>query len=313
MSALVSPRGDLEDWLAWRRQGIGGSDAAAICGLDPWRGPYSVWLDKVEGTGQEESEAMRWGLLLEDVVAGEFERRCGHLVVDRQQRRIHPQREWMRATIDGLVADGEGSILGLYEGKCSAQISDWQHGVPERYQLQVQHNLEVCGLDRAWVAVLLRGNELRWFEVARDDEVIAALLQIEEVFWRRVEARTPPPVDGSEATATALRSAFRTSEPAAVELPPAVAELVAERQAAAELKRAAEERMRAAENALMAALGDAEVGTHEGRVIVTWRSVERSTLDTKALAAAHPEIAAAFTRPSRYRRLGFPGRGKEEE
>jgi putative phage-type endonuclease len=59
-----------EDWLKHRNKGIGGSDVSAICGLNPWRSPLSVYLEK---TGQieaaEENEAMRWGTLLEPVVA----------------------------------------------------------------------------------------------------------------------------------------------------------------------------------------------------------------------------------------------------
>ena len=50
------------EWLELRRRGIGGSDAAAVCGLDPWRSPFEVWLDKT-GLFVDETagEAVRWG------------------------------------------------------------------------------------------------------------------------------------------------------------------------------------------------------------------------------------------------------------
>ena len=68
---LEMPR---DEWLELRRQGIGGSDAAAILGLNPWKTPMDVWLEK---TGEftrddEENEQMYWGTVLEAVVAEEF-------------------------------------------------------------------------------------------------------------------------------------------------------------------------------------------------------------------------------------------------
>ena len=35
------------EWLEERRKGIGGSDAAAVAGLNPWRSAAAVYLDKV--------------------------------------------------------------------------------------------------------------------------------------------------------------------------------------------------------------------------------------------------------------------------
>jgi putative phage-type endonuclease len=66
-----------DEWLAARRTGIGGSDIAAILGLSPWRTPLDVYRDKVDGAEQPETEAMRWGRLLEDVIAREYAVRAG--------------------------------------------------------------------------------------------------------------------------------------------------------------------------------------------------------------------------------------------
>ena len=70
-----------EEWLEWRRRGIGGSDAAAVAGLNRWRSPMQVWLEKtgqIEGSG--DNEAMYWGRILEDIIADEFSRRTGKRV-----------------------------------------------------------------------------------------------------------------------------------------------------------------------------------------------------------------------------------------
>ena len=49
-----------EEWLAIRKKGIGGSDAGAICGLNPYASPMNVYLDKTtEESDSEDNEAMR--------------------------------------------------------------------------------------------------------------------------------------------------------------------------------------------------------------------------------------------------------------
>src|SRR3972149_1138900 len=62
-----------EEWLGERRQGIGGSDAAAVLVLNPYMGPVAVYNDKI-GIGSEvvETEAMKWGRKLEPFVADAF-------------------------------------------------------------------------------------------------------------------------------------------------------------------------------------------------------------------------------------------------
>ena len=36
-----------DEWLAYRRYGIGGSDAAAILGISPWRTARDLYYDKL--------------------------------------------------------------------------------------------------------------------------------------------------------------------------------------------------------------------------------------------------------------------------
>jgi len=308
MSSLV--RGKDVDWLEWRRHGIGGSDAAAIAGLSPWRSQFALWLIK---TGQlrddaEESEAMRWGTLLEPVICDEFERRNELAVVDRQTCVEDPYEPWRRVTLDGLVVSpSDRSLpLGIYEGKTTSTLRyglDWSEGLPDHYALQVQHALSVTAQARAWVTCLVGGQRLRVFEVQRDEDVIELLLRFERTFWARVEGRLgPPPVDGSVHTTAAIREALRASTPGkAVELP---AELAPTLKALVEAKSAikvAEGWAREAQNALMVSMGDAEVAYLDGREVVTWREHEEHRLDQKALREAEPALAERYTRTSTVR------------
>src|SRR5690606_24085021 len=111
---LVPTRGmDREEWLQARRRGIGGSDAAVIAGVDPFRSPIRLWMEK-RGEIQEEpaGEAAEWGLLLEPVIAAEFERRTGKRVRRRNAILQHPEHEWMLANIDREIV-GEDAILEI--------------------------------------------------------------------------------------------------------------------------------------------------------------------------------------------------------
>ena len=294
------------DWLAWRREGIGASDAAAILGLSPWASPMTVWLDK---TGQlpdrEPSEAMAWGSILEGIIADEFERRTGLIVASRQLAVTHPEHEWMRATLDGMVyARPGGQALGVLETKNTSRARDWESGPPPHVVSQVQHQLAVSGLPKAWVAVLIGGNELRWWEVARDERTITDLIDAEARFWVRVLDRTPPSVDGSEVTAAAIRAAF--SEPvenSSTDLPAHAVEIAAEYHLAAAAEKVAAQRKQEAANALTSMLAEAQVGFVGEQKVASWPIIRAKALDEKALAAAHPDIHARFVVERTYRRL----------
>lgn len=62
-----------EEWLRLRKTGIGGSDAGAVCGMNPYSSPAKVFQDKVSDAVSElDSEAVRQGNDLEDYVARRF-------------------------------------------------------------------------------------------------------------------------------------------------------------------------------------------------------------------------------------------------
>ena len=82
MKKLVSTIGMTEDvWLSYRKKGIGGSDAGAVCGLNPYRSAMAVYLDKTtEEVEKVDSEAMRQGREFEDYVARRFMEATGKKV-----------------------------------------------------------------------------------------------------------------------------------------------------------------------------------------------------------------------------------------
>lgn len=175
-----------EEWRAARRLGVGGSDVGAVMGLNKWKSPLEVWLEK---TGRAEppdlsgKESVEWGCRLEPLIAEKFAEMHPEYRVRRKNcTMVSSERPWARANIDReLVGDGRGILEVKTAGARSAD--DWVFGPPAHYEAQVQHYLSVTGWDFAWVAVLIGGQEYREYRVERDEEDIAAIDAAVDSFW----------------------------------------------------------------------------------------------------------------------------------
>lgn len=306
---------DRADWLAARRRGIGGSDAAAICGQDRWRSPFEVWLDKTAAPGlhDEDNEAMEWGRRLEPIVRAAAAERTGLTIKPVTAMLAHPEREWQIANIDGLARQLPGEP-GVYEGKTAGlwSASEWADDqVPAAYLLQGQHYLAVTGLAWLLYAVLIGGQrlELRW--VDRDDELIGHLTALEAEFWQRVIDRTPPDPDGSKACTELLARLYdvKAGTVFVVDHVDAVEDLLVERVDAKKALAAASDTADAAENRLKVLIGEHEIAqAPDGRVLFTWKQVKQARVDVKALQEERPDLVDSFTYTSTHRRFHVPKR-----
>lgn len=284
------PIGDMprEKWLEERRKGIGGSDAAAIVGLNPWATPYTVYMDKLGLLPEkEDSEAMRQGRDLEEYVAQRFTEQTGKRVQRcnyMAHSRLYP---FARADIDRRVV---GENAGL-ECKVTATLDIGQfHGVefPERYYAQCVHYLAVTGADRWYLAVLVLGKEFHVYTLERDEAEIAALMAAEADFWKLVENQTPPDVSGMDADTEAVGKVYSDSDGESIELfgmeecfrrlEVAEATLKVAKQTKDEILNQIKERMKTAEQGSCAGFS------------CTWKTQERRALDLKALREDYPDI-----------------------
>lgn len=292
-----------EDWLKWRRCGIGGSDVAAIAGLSKYRSPIGVWLDK---TGQiepdEAGEATYWGTLHEELIAQEFMKRTGLKVRRRNQMLQHSKYPWMLANLDRVVV-GESAFL---ECKTASEYlkSSWEADkVPDAYMLQIQHYLAVTDLPYCYIAVLIGGNKFRHQRVDRDNELIDYIITIEHDFWQLVAKRTPPEVDGSDASTELLNRLYPSADPGSVILLPDEAEvLLKQYDEAKENLEHWENRKEESENKIKLLMENSEIAVLGDRK-VTWKSVTSNRIDSKSLKKAHPDLYVQFTNRSESRRF----------
>lgn len=298
-----------EEWLAERRTGIGGSDAAAVLGLSPWATPLTVWLDKTgRAEPKDETESMRIGTELEDYVARSYSRETGRKV-QRFTKTVHDG--CLLGNFDRLVVP-EGKKVASHGAtvrtdtllECKTTSRSWDDGVPIHYQIQVQHYLGLVPcLAFADVAVLFLGRkQFGVYRLVRDEAVIARMQGQLREWWERHVVRGEMPKPTCEGD---CRLAWARSNPGKRVTATAEQErIVDEYRAALADMDEAKARADGLKGEIAVAMEDAELmESADGTALVTWKSAKDSVkVDWEAVArecgATAEQIAAhTATRP----------------
>ena len=279
-----------EEWLAWRRTGIGGSDAAAVIGLNPFRSRIEVYADKMGMMPEkEDTESMRLGRDLEDYVAHRFCEATGKKVRRNNFMWCHDEHRCM-------IADVDREIIGENAGLECKTTQAWggkvimKGEIPLTYYVQCMHYMAVMGYDRVYLAVLIFGKGFFHLTIERDEDEIAALVAAEASFWRdHVEAGISPDPDGSQSAEQAVDAIWgnraQEDELLMFDFSDDMRELCDLAAAEKEIKR----RKDAIKQRLQAALGEHMVGSSD-RYVITWRPQERSSIDSRRLYRERPDI-----------------------
>ena len=130
-----------EEWLEYRRQGIGGSDASVVCGINRYKSPVELWLDKTgQLPPQEAGEAAYWGTQLEPFVRAEFTRRTGIWVDHRSELLQSEEHPFMLANLDGICEVPDVGTC-VFEAKTASayKAGEWEDAIPDEYMCQIQH------------------------------------------------------------------------------------------------------------------------------------------------------------------------------
>ncbi|WP_198328701.1 YqaJ viral recombinase family nuclease [Psychrobacter faecalis] len=296
-----------EDWLQFRKQGIGSSDAAAACGIHPYLSMLELWMIK---TGRMESSIdeslegyspLYWGNSLEPMVAKYYQEHTGNKVrrVNAILQHPDPDKHFMLANLDyAITGSDEAQILECKTaGEHGAKL--WKHGVPLYVTCQVQHQLAVTGKTAAHICVLLCGHEAKIYKVERDERLIESIMEHERLFWQYVETDTPPTPDHSESAARALKQLYPTPKPSSkVDLRDddgankLFEQLLSYRDYMQEL----EQRHDQVKHQLQSLIQDNEVAVFEKGAISWKRSKDSVSLDSKAVIKAHPELLERFSK-----------------
>lgn len=303
MKKLVSTLNlDKESWLRYRKNGLGGSDAGAVCGLNPYRTAIEVYYDKTSEEIEEiDNEAMRQGRELEEYVARRFCEASGKKVRRANAMFYDEKNPFMLADVDRMVV---GENAGLECKTASPYMMDqWtDEYLPISYQIQCYHYMSVCKADAWYLAVVIYGKAFKYYRIERDDEVIENLIRIEKEFWNaHVISGVMPDPDGSKTADSVIADRFKGSQGLVIPLY-GFDEQLRRRQELLSVIDHMETEKRQIDQQLKIYLGDAEMAENE-HYKVSWKNVSRSSLDEKRLKKEQPELYEKYKRVTTSRRF----------
>jgi putative phage-type endonuclease len=198
-----------EDWLNHRER-IGGSDASAILGMNPYRTNIELWQIK---TGQlipediSEKPYVKYGTEAEKYLRELFKLDFPEYQVMYVENNmfLNDKYNFGHASLDGWLIDQNGR-RGVWECKTtnilqSMQKEKWNHRIPDNYYVQLLHYLLITEFDFAVLKAQLKYEfngeiylQTKHYKIERAEvqEDIEFLESAERKFWKQVQERKRP-------------------------------------------------------------------------------------------------------------------------
>ncbi len=292
-----------EEWLRLRKTGLGGSDAGAVCGLNPYSSPMKVFADKTSDSVEgEDNEAIRIGRDLEQYVAERFMEATGLKVRRSNYMYRSVEHPCMIADVDRFVA---GEDAGLECKTASAyNAGKWADGeMPLHYAMQCYHYMAVTGKRTWYLAAVILGKEFTYRKLTWEDGLIRQLIEAEEHFWNEHVAKNIlPGPDGSKACDAVLEKYFRAAGKAGgIELVGFDEKLGRREEIVASIKELETGQKRIEQEVKMYMQGHEAAAS--GQYKVSWSSVKSMRLDEKRIRKERPEIFKDYAKETSYRRF----------
>lgn len=296
-----------EQWRDLRRNGIGGSDAAAIMGVSPYQSAFAVYMDKLGFLPEkEDSEPMRQGRDLEEYVAKRFVEYMQNIGTPKKVKNCnfilqHPKFDYMLANVDRLIV---GENAGL-ECKTTSVYNktDFSSGdVPLTYFAQCQHYMAVTGAERWYLAILVLNKGFYVFDVQRSEADIRSLMSAEQNFWENnILKRVEPLPSGSEQDGDIISLLNSESTDKEVDISLYAQELNEFMELDSEIK-VLDEKKESLKQKIQNYMQDAERAVCENYK-VSYKTIVKNSLDSKTLKLNAPEIYNQFVKTSSYRQF----------
>lgn len=290
--------------LEQRLNFITGSDAAIICGVSPWGNIIDLWRYKTrQAVAPDISDKpyVKAGNYLEPIIRQWFTDETGKRVEEANEMFIHSSIPYMAGNIDGRIVD-ENAII---ECKTTAHDGAWgkdgDNTIPEYYLCQVAHYVSVCDVERAYIAVLIRGSDFRHYVYERNEKLEKLIIEREKAFWECV-ANEIPPTPRTADEVQSLYGAISDEETvkATGDIQIAIDELNEVRNAVSIY----EQKQKELEDKIKVYMGrkDTLLGLH-GRPVATWKTAKgRSFFDANSLKVENEMLY------NKYQKSGNPSR-----
>lgn len=288
-----------EEWIALRKNSIGGSDSAACVGMNPYSSRLTLYADKTGlSKPTEENEAMRIGTDLEDYVAKRYMEATGKKVRKDNFMYRDDDYDFLTANVDRVIV---GENAGL---ECKTMGSfgkyDLENGeIPSQYYVQVQHYMSVMGYDYMDLAILVLQKGLYINRIDRDNPFIFSLRQAEIELWTNYIAKgVPPAPGGNDGDIEVLRNIYST--PLSTDSYIAEADdMVSRIRHLDRMIKELESEKRGLQQILCSKLGVNGVGFGE-KYGCSWKTQSRTSFDSKKLKEDYPEIYSKYSSVTEY-------------
>lgn len=304
MNAIIKPI----EWHQARAAGIGGSDIGAIAGVNKYRTPLDVYLEK---TGQREPVDLSdnlpvlIGTFSEPLLRDLYQARTGRKVRQVKRHLKHKDFPWMVANLDGKI-EGERRV---WEAKTGILTDEWGASgtdiVPASYLLQVTHYMIVTGYVVADLVVLLAGPsgfDVRVYHFDLDPELAETVIEIEREFWleRVGKGIEPAPINTDD-----LLHLFPRAIGEVVEANAEIAANVDELRGLKEALKEGEARKDELEFSIKNHIGEAARLEYAGDKLASWSRFDMTRVDSTRLKEELPEVFAQYSKTSLSNRLNL--------
>lgn len=295
---IIPVKPNTPEWLAQRKGGIGGSDAAAALGLSSWRTPYQLWLDKTNaenGNFELDWWTTTTGHALEPAIRKWYAREYGNEVIQIHGICQNDTYPFMLFTPDGYT-ETAGMRKG-FEAKKYLSKEGWGDAgtdeVPQDYLIQVQHGMIVMGIDVFDIAVSFWGAPPVVYHVEADKELHKMIVGDEAVFWNVVQNRIEPVLTNADDVKLKYRCSSAKSLAASSDIYEDCTILKALK---AQIK-ALEAQESYMADKIKIEMGEYDTLEYAGNTIATWKSTKPSQRFDKDVFAVHqPEMYAHYLR-----------------
>ena len=296
-----------------RNQGLGGTDASVIMGLNPFTNRVELWEVKTGARTSEDisdNEKIRWCILLEDIIAKEYALRTGKRVRNVNRTYRHKEFPFLQGHIDkkieGENAGVEVKNVGLRQAKY------WMIEPPVYYNYQVMHYLAITDFDYFDVVALVGGQELMIHTIHRDEEKINRLVEKEVEFWNEYVLKKLPPPPETTGECASLFPIGKVDKVAY--LPVGDNYLIEEYHENVDLIKRTGERNDAIKTSFQQHMKDASVcEDSEGERVATWVTQTRSGLNQKQMKIDEPKLCAKYATTTTFRKFSITPKKESED
>jgi predicted phage-related endonuclease len=314
-----------------RALSVGGSEVAALVGLDPNRDAFAIYAEKLGLVEREPpTPRMRMGKRLERIIAEVYAEETGQVVVWCDQTIRHAERTWQAYTVDAFVLGSDNphageiiqsvmrypirsvepskqtweikpfNAIGLMDAKNVSwdQYPLWGEAgtdqVPDRIACQIIWYLDATGLPWGDVAALFGGNDLRIYRINYDSNIADVLRGAAEEFVKNhLEPQIPPPIGHSDTAARYIKQRWPRNVAQLREATPDEVALLFRYKNERAVYNEAKSRKDSLENEIKLIIGEAEGLRDPVLGKITWKRT-RDTVGTnwrEVAAQLHEELA----------------------